>query len=165
MYNAKHIELEEVEVKIKNLKQPYSIVQLSDIHIGGLIDKAFIKDLVERVIVSERGKFARVIVKEKNKNLAIGKKGKNVRLAAKLTNYNIDIFTKEEYNSKLAEERRITNHVTELDGVTPTTSQILKSHGYTSVQDIYLATIEELCNLGNIGTKTAEKLKESAEAF
>ncbi|HPT72867.1 MAG TPA: transcription termination factor NusA, partial [Candidatus Cloacimonadota bacterium] len=42
-------------------------------------------DVVERVIVSERGKFARVIVSEKNKNLAIGKKGQNVKLAAKLT--------------------------------------------------------------------------------
>ena len=49
MYNAKHIELEDVEIKIKNLKQPYSIVQLSDIHIGGLIDKTFIKNLVNRV--------------------------------------------------------------------------------------------------------------------
>lgn len=49
MYNAKHIELEKVEVKLKNLKQPYSIVQLSDIHIGGLIDKTFIKQLVNRV--------------------------------------------------------------------------------------------------------------------
>lgn len=129
------------------------------------ISNAIGRDLVERVIVSERGKFARVIVKEKNKNLAIGKKGKNVRLAAKLTNYNIDIFTKDEYNSKLAEERRITNHVSELEGVTPNLAQILKSHGYTSVQDIYLATVDELCNLGSIGTKTAEKLKESAEAF
>lgn len=49
MYNAKHIELEKVKVKIKNLKQPYSIVQLSDVHIGGLIDKTFIKNLVQRV--------------------------------------------------------------------------------------------------------------------
>ncbi|PLY07189.1 MAG: metallophosphoesterase [Arcobacter sp.] len=49
MYNAKHVELEKVEVKIKDLKQPYSIVQLSDIHIGGLIDQKFIKNLVESV--------------------------------------------------------------------------------------------------------------------
>lgn len=49
MYNAKHIELEKVEVKIKNLAQSYSIVQLSDVHIGGLIDKTFIKNLVLRV--------------------------------------------------------------------------------------------------------------------
>lgn len=49
MYNAKQIELEKVDVKIKDLKQAYSIVQLSDIHIGGLIDQEFIKNLVKRV--------------------------------------------------------------------------------------------------------------------
>ncbi len=49
MYNAKEIELEKVEVKIKDLKKPYSIVQLSDVHIGGLIDKEFISNLVKRV--------------------------------------------------------------------------------------------------------------------
>ena len=53
MYNAKHVELEKVNVKIKNLERVYSIVQLSDIHIGGLIDKKFIKKLVERVNILE----------------------------------------------------------------------------------------------------------------
>ncbi len=140
-------------------------IVVSNEDIDEYIANAIGKDLVERVIVSDRGKFARVIVKEKNKNLAIGKKGKNVRLAAKLTNFKIDIYTKEEFDFKLAEERRITNHVSELDGVTPNIAQILKNHGYTSVQDIFLATTEELCNLEGIGSKTAEKLKESAEAF
>ncbi len=49
MYNARHIEIEDVDIKIRNLKQSYSIVQLSDIHIGGLIDKNFISDLVDQV--------------------------------------------------------------------------------------------------------------------
>ncbi|MGA1931847.1 metallophosphoesterase [Arcobacter sp. YIC-464] len=49
MQNAKTIELETVEIKIKDLKKPYEIVQLSDIHIGGLIDKDFIKSLVQKV--------------------------------------------------------------------------------------------------------------------
>jgi len=49
MYNAKNIELEKVTVKIKDLKQDYRIVQLSDIHIGGLVDKQFIANLVNRV--------------------------------------------------------------------------------------------------------------------
>lgn len=49
MYNAKHIEIENVEIKIKNLKQSYNIVQLSDVHIGGLIDKNFIANLVKKV--------------------------------------------------------------------------------------------------------------------
>lgn len=50
-YNAKHTYVESIDVKIKDLKKPYSIVQLSDVHIGGLIDKAFIKDIVEQVNV------------------------------------------------------------------------------------------------------------------
>ena len=49
MYEAKFIELEKVDIKIKDLKQSYSIVQLSDVHIGGLIDQQFIKNLVTRV--------------------------------------------------------------------------------------------------------------------
>jgi predicted MPP superfamily phosphohydrolase len=49
IYEAKHIEVEKVDIKIKGLKQPYKIVQLSDIHIGGLIDQKFMRDLVNRV--------------------------------------------------------------------------------------------------------------------
>ena len=48
LYEARVIELEKVNIKIKNLKTPYSIVQLSDIHIGGLIDKEFISSIVKR---------------------------------------------------------------------------------------------------------------------
>ncbi len=49
IYNASDIKLEKVDIEIKNLKKSYKIAQLSDIHIGGLIDKAFIKDIVQRV--------------------------------------------------------------------------------------------------------------------
>ncbi len=49
VYNAQHIEVENVEVKIKNLEKEYTIVQLSDVHIGGIIDKEFISSLVKRV--------------------------------------------------------------------------------------------------------------------
>lgn len=49
IYNARFVEVQKVNIKIKNLKQSYKIVQLSDIHIGGIIDENFIKDVVERV--------------------------------------------------------------------------------------------------------------------
>ncbi len=49
IYNAKNYVLEEIDIKIKDLKKPYSIIQISDIHIGGLIDKAFIKTMVEKI--------------------------------------------------------------------------------------------------------------------
>jgi len=53
IYEARFIKLEKINIKIKNLKQKYKIVQLSDIHIGGLIDAAFIKDIVHRVNACE----------------------------------------------------------------------------------------------------------------
>lgn len=53
IYEARRVELESVDVKIKNLTQPYKILQLSDIHIGGLIDAQFIKGIVDRVNACE----------------------------------------------------------------------------------------------------------------
>ena len=49
MFEARFVEIESVDVKIKNLKKPYTIVQLSDVHIGGLIDASFIKEIVAKV--------------------------------------------------------------------------------------------------------------------
>ncbi|MFA7083122.1 MAG: metallophosphoesterase [Arcobacteraceae bacterium] len=49
MYNARYIQTEYVQVKLKNLEKEYKIVQLSDVHIGGLIDKKFIASLVEKI--------------------------------------------------------------------------------------------------------------------
>jgi transcription termination/antitermination protein NusA len=130
-----------------------------------LIANAIGPDLVEKVYLAERGRFARIIVSETNKNLAIGKKGKNVKLAAKLTDFKLDIYTEEEFEEKISEERRITSHVSDLDGVTSKVAEVLKEHGYTSVQDIYEASIEELTNLEGLGKKTAAKIKESSKYF
>ena len=49
IYEARHIETQTVDIKIKNLKRSYKIAQVSDIHIGGLIDEKFIRKLVQRV--------------------------------------------------------------------------------------------------------------------
>lgn len=49
IYEARDVQIEKVDIKLKNLKKPYSIVQLSDIHIGGLIDDHFIKNMVNKV--------------------------------------------------------------------------------------------------------------------
>ena len=43
IYEATFLEHEVVEVKLKNLQKTYTIAQISDIHIGGLIDANFIK--------------------------------------------------------------------------------------------------------------------------
>ncbi len=49
LYEAKQLVIENVNIKIKNLKKEYKIVQLSDIHIGGLIDKTYIENMIKKV--------------------------------------------------------------------------------------------------------------------
>ncbi len=120
-------------------------------------------DFVDKVYLAEHGKFARVITNQKNK--AIGKGGINVKLAAKLTGYKIDIFLQEEFEAQLERERRVMSHIDDLDGITPKSAQILKSNGYTSVEDIHRASVDELSHLAGIGLKMIEKLKRSAEHF
>ncbi len=116
-------------------------------------------------VVIERGRAASVIVDEADKVVAIGKQGKNVRLAAKLTGLKIDIFTSEEFEEKMSKERRTVSHITELDGVSPKIAEVLRNAGYTSVQDIFQASVNELATLEGMGQKTAEKLKEAAKYF
>ena len=116
-------------------------------------------------MIIERNRAASVIVDEQDKIVAIGKQGKNVKLAAKLTGMKIDIYTMDEFEEKMAKERRTVSHITDLDGVTSKIAEILRNAGYTSVQDIYAASMEELCNLEGMGQKTAERLKEAAKYF
>lgn len=129
-----------------------------------MIEHALGVNSVKRVII-ERNRAASVIVDEADKVMAIGKQGKNVKLAAKLTGLKIDIFTTQEFEEKMSKERRTVSHVNELDGVTPKIAEVLRNAGYTSVQDIYAASVNELAALEGMGQKTAEKLKESAKYF
>ena len=118
-----------------------------------------------RNVIIERNRAASVIVEEADKVTAIGKQGKNVKLAAKLTGLKIDIYTQAEFDEKKSKERRTVSHVSELDGVTPKIAEILRHAGYTSVQDVFAASLEELTNLEGVGLKTAERLKEASRYF
>ena len=129
-----------------------------------MIENALGVEGIKRVII-ERNHSASVILDEADKLMAIGKQGKNVKLAAKLAGIKIDIYTMAEFEEKMAKERRTISHITELDGVTPKIAETLKQAGYTSVQDVYMASLEELCNLEGMGQKTAERLKEAAKYF
>lgn len=129
-----------------------------------MIKNALGVENIYRVII-ERNRNASIIVSEEDKVIAIGKQGKNVKLAAKLTGMKIDIYTKAEFEEKMAKERRTVSHITELDGVTPKIAEVLRHAGYTSVQDVFAASLDELCNLEGFGQKTAERLKEAAKYF
>ena len=48
MREAREIVLEKVDIHIDKLKTPYTLIQLSDVHIGGLIGQSFIQEVVDR---------------------------------------------------------------------------------------------------------------------
>ncbi|WP_419771057.1 MAG: metallophosphoesterase [Candidatus Marinarcus sp.] len=49
IYNARTINIEDVSIKINNLTKKYTLVQISDIHIGGLINTEFMASLIKKI--------------------------------------------------------------------------------------------------------------------
>ena len=98
---------------------------------------------------------ATVVVDEDQLSLAIGKHGQNVRLAARLTGWDIDILTPEEYNQGV---ERLTSCVKTVEGAGDTVVDKLIALGVISLGDIEDVGIEPLINELKIGAETAEKL-------
>ncbi len=76
---------------------------------------------------------ATVIVRDDQLSLAIGKRGQNVRLAARLTGWDIDILTPEEFNKGLD---TLSTTLTEIEGVADEMLDRLATLGMVSVFDI-----------------------------
>ncbi|MEL7474029.1 MAG: transcription termination factor NusA, partial [Planctomycetota bacterium] len=76
---------------------------------------------------------ATVIVREDQLSLAIGKRGQNVRLAARLTGWDVDILTPEEFNKGL---EILQETLTTVEGVTEEMVDRLAALGMVSVFDI-----------------------------
>jgi len=103
---------------------------------------------------------ATVVVEEDQLSLAIGKHGQNVRLAARLTGWDIDILTPDEYNQGI---ERLTKCVKSIDAADDTVVDKLIALGVISVLDLEEVGTEPLTNELNIDAQTAEKLVTAAE--
>jgi len=102
---------------------------------------------------------ATVVVDEDQLSLAIGKHGQNVRLAARLTGWDIDILTPDEYNIGV---EQLTNCVRNAEGADDTVVDKLIALGVISVLDLEDVGVEPLISELNIDSDTAEKLISSA---
>jgi N utilization substance protein A len=103
---------------------------------------------------------ATVVVGEEQLSLAIGKHGQNVRLAARLTGWDIDILTPEEYNQGI---ERLTNCVKSIKGTDETVVDKLIALGVISVLDLDDVGAEPLINELKIKADLAEKLVAAAD--
>lgn len=102
---------------------------------------------------------ATVVVDEDQLSLAIGKHGQNVRLAARLTGWDIDILTPEEYNQGI---ELLANYVKSVDGADETTVDKLIALGVISIADLEDVGVEPLVNELKLTSSLAEKLVTAA---
>jgi N utilization substance protein A len=102
---------------------------------------------------------ATVVVDEDQLSLAIGKHGQNVRLAARLTNWDIDILTPDEYNQGI---ERLTTCIKTIEEADDTVVDKLIALGVISVSDLDDVGVEPLINELKIEEDLAEKLIEAA---
>jgi len=102
---------------------------------------------------------ATVVVDEEQLSLAIGKHGQNVRLAARLTGWDIDILTPDEYNQGI---ERLTSCVKAVEEADDTIVDKLIALGVISVADLDDVGTEPLINELKINEDIAEKLVSSA---
>jgi N utilization substance protein A len=104
---------------------------------------------------------ATVVVDEDQLSLAIGKHGQNVRLAARLTGWDIDILTPDEYNQGI---ELLANCVKSVDGADETTVDKLIALGVISVPDLEDVGVEPLVNELKLQSDLAGKLLAAAAA-
>jgi N utilization substance protein A len=104
---------------------------------------------------------ATVVVREDQLSLAIGKRGQNVRLAARLTGWDIDILTPEEF-TKGVETMYAT--VQSVEGITEEMADKLAALGMVSVFDIEEVGPEVLMTELGISDEVAKTVVETASA-
>jgi len=102
---------------------------------------------------------ATVVVDEDQLSLAIGKHGQNVRLAARLTGWDIDILTPDEYNQGV---ELLASCVKSVKAADDTIVDKLIALGIISVLDIEDVGTEPLVSELNIGADVAEQLVAAA---
>jgi len=103
---------------------------------------------------------ATVVVEEDQLSLAIGKHGQNVRLAARLTGWDIDILTPDEYNQGI---ERLANCVKSVEGTDDVLVDKLIAIGVISVLDLADVGTEPLINELKLSPDVTERLVATAD--
>jgi N utilization substance protein A len=121
-------------------------------------------EVAEIALCFELGR-ATVVVVEDQLSLAIGKRGQNVRLAARLTGWDIDILTPNEFNAGLD---LLEKSLREVEGVDSTTVDKVIAMGMVNVLDVEEVGPEPLINELGLDRALAQKIvvrcAESAKA-
>ncbi|MDP1661205.1 MAG: transcription termination factor NusA [Phycisphaerales bacterium] len=127
----------------------------SQILIGNALKPAEVNEIS---LCLELGR-ATVVVRDDQLSLAIGKRGQNVRLAARLTGWDVDILTPDEFNKGL---ETMGATLTTVPGITEEMADRLAALGMVSVFDIEEVGADVLVNELGLDPATAQAAVEAA---
>ena len=99
-----------------------------------------------------------VIVREDQLSLAIGRRGQNVRLAARLTGWDLDVLTPQEFSKGL---EVLEGTIREIGGVTPEMLDRMGALGLISVYDVEEVGLDVLEQEIGMSSETAEAVLEA----
>jgi N utilization substance protein A len=125
-----------------------------------LIQNALMPAKVSEIAICFELGRATVVVTEDQLSLAIGKHGQNVRLAARLTGWDIDILTPNEYNKEVD---RMASCVKEVEGVDDRFIDKLLALGIISVLDLEEVGAEPLIEELQVDPVLAQRVISTAE--
>jgi N utilization substance protein A len=117
---------------------------------------------ITEIRLDKRAQRAQVIVADDQLSLAIGKHGQNVRLASKLSGWDLDIRTREEIVKEKEETKKV-RAIMHLEGVGEKILDALFEAGFSTLERLANATMEQLSEVKGIGEKKAEKILAAAK--
>ena len=133
---------------------------------AALVVSALAPAEIQKVIIDEQNRRIEVILSEENLSKAIGRRGQNVRLASKLINYEIDILTENEESEKRQSEfREKTEAFVKNLEVDETLGQLLVAEGFSTIEEISKASIEDISKIEGIDENTAKELTERSTEY
>jgi N utilization substance protein A len=149
--------------RIKNIVdelggEKIDIVRWSDSS-QALISNALMPAKVSEIALCFEIGRATVVVSDDQLSLAIGKHGQNVRLAARLTGWDIDILTPDEYNAGI---ERLTGAIKDIPGINDNVIDKLIALGAISVLDVEEVGYEPLVSELGISAEVAQKIVAAA---
>jgi N utilization substance protein A len=157
-----------VQAVIRELRgEKIDIVQFSDeqeLYVRNALNPA----MINRVsILDYDTRELEVIVGEDQLSLAIGKRGQNVRLASKLVEWHIDIKSEAEKKAEVEDEMEQMAYAVEqirsLPEIEEEVANRLLDAGFLAVEEVALASLEDLMAIDGINEDQAIDIHDAAE--
>ncbi|MBW8190984.1 transcription termination factor NusA [Neiella marina] len=120
---------------------------------------------VAAIIVDEDAGSIDVAVEASNLAQAIGRNGQNVRLASQLTEWELNVMTQEDMNTKHQAESQkfIEGLVTDL-GIDEEFAGVLVDEGFNTLEEIAFVPVNELLEIDGFDEDLVEELRDRAKA-